>query len=98
MAPQIVESAAQQPAVAQVLDQSQQAYAQPYQQPQVVQTPPPASAPSYTVVEPTPEERQKVQLYLDNGYKDVAMVVDASGQRLLRSRAPLDTEPTYKVL
>ena len=97
MAPQIMATAAQQPAVAQPQDPSQQTYTQPYQQPQVAQAPQPvAAAQSYTVVEPTPEEQQKIQLYLDNGYKDVAMVVDGSGQRLLRSCAPLDTEPTYK--
>ncbi len=97
MAPQIVASAAQAPAVAQPQDSSQQTYAQPYQQPQVAQVPQPvAAAQSYTVVEPTTEEQQKLQLYLDNGYKDVAMVIDASGQRLLRSRAPLDDDPTYK--
>ncbi len=98
MAPQIVATAAQQPAVAQPQDPSQ-SYAQPYQQPQVAQVPQSApAAQSYTVVEPTSEEQQKIQLYLDNGYKDVTMVIDGSGQRLLRSRAPLDTDPTYKAL
>ena len=94
MAPQIVATAQQQPAVSQPQDTAQ-VTAQPYQQPQVAQTPQPAQ---YTPVEPTPEEQKTVQLYLENGYKDVAMVVDSNGQRLLRSRAPLDTDPTYKSL
>lgn len=94
MAPQIVATAQQQPAVSQPQDAAQ-VTAQPYQQPQVAQTPQPAQ---YTPVEPTPEEQKTVQLYLDNGYKDVAMVVDSTGQRLLRSRAPLDTDPTYKAI
>ena len=92
MAPQIVATAQQQPAVSQPQDAAQ-VTAQPYQQPQVAQTPQPAQ---YTPVEPTPEEQKTVQLYLDNGYKDVAMVVDSTGQRLLRSRAPLDTDLAYK--
>ena len=94
MAPQIVATAQQQPAVSQPQDAAQ-VTAQPYQQPQVTQTPQPAQ---YTPVEPTPEEQKTVQLYLENGYKDVAMVVDSNGQRLLRSRAPLDTDPTYKAI
>jgi hypothetical protein len=94
MAPQIVATAQQQPAVSQPQD-APQVTAQPYQQPQVAQTPQLAQ---YTSVEPTPEEQKTVQLYLENGYKDVAMVVDSNGQRLLRSRAPLDTDPTYKAL
>lgn len=99
MAPQIMATASQQPAFAQPQDPSQQSYAQPYQQPQVAQAPAPQPlADAYTVVEATAEEQQKIQLYLDNGYKDVAMVVNGAGQRLLRSRAPLDSEPTYKSL
>ncbi len=98
MAPQIMATAQQQPAMAQPQDPSQQTYSQPYQQPQVAQAPQPAPAAAYTVVEPTPEEQKTVQLYLDNGYKDVAMVVSATGQRFLRSRAPLDADPTYKAL
>ena len=94
MAPQIVATAQQQPAVSQPQD-APQVTAQPYQQPQVTQSPQPAQ---YTPVEPTPEEQKTVQLYLENGYKDVAMVVDSNGQRLLRSRATLDTDPTYKAL
>ncbi|QQS19267.1 hypothetical protein IPL85_03185 [Candidatus Saccharibacteria bacterium] len=99
MAPQIVATAQQQPAVGQPQDASQQAYTQPYQQPQVAQaSQPSATTQSYTVVEPTADEQKTIQLYLENNYQDVAMVVDSNGQRLLRSRAPLDSNPTYKSL
>jgi hypothetical protein len=86
MAPQIMATSAQQPAMPQ--PQSDAVVAQPQ----------PVQAVTYTVVEATQEEQNTVQLYLDNGYKDVAMVVAPNGQRLLRSRAPLDAEPTYKAL
>jgi hypothetical protein len=96
MAPQLV-ATAQQTAVMQPQGPTQ-VNAQPYQQPQVAQVPASPQAQSYTPVEPTEQEQKTMQLHLDNGYKDVAMVVDATGQRLLRARAPLDTEPTYKLL
>jgi hypothetical protein len=92
MAPQIMATAQQQPAIAQPQDVPQ-VTTQPYQQPQAV-----TSAPVYNVVEASPEEQKTIQLYVDNGYKDVAMVVDTAGQRLLRSRAPLDSDLTYKPL
>ncbi len=99
MAPQIMASAPPQGAVATQPDGAQQVATQPYQPAQVTQAQQQAAVQqNYTIVEPTPEEQKTVQTYLDSGYKDVAMVVDASGQRLLRSRAPLDTDPTYKSL
>jgi hypothetical protein len=92
MAPQIMATAQQQPAIAQPQDVPQ-VTTQPYQQPQAM-----TSAPVYNVVEASPEEQKTIQLYVENGYKDVAMVVDTAGQRLLRSRAPLDSDLTYKPL
>lgn len=95
MAPQIMSTAAQQPPAVSQPQDAAQVTSQPYQQPQITQTP---QAFSYTPVEASPGEQKTIQLYLDNGYKDVSMVVDGNGQRFLRSRAPLDAEPTYKSL
>ena len=98
MAPQILATAQQQPSFSQAPSDSQ-TVTQQHQAPQVAHSPALSSAPQpYTVVAATPDEQQTVQLYIDNSYKDVAVVVNTSGQRFLRSRAPLDTDPTYKPL
>ena len=83
MAPQIMSTAAQQPPAVSQPQDAAQVTSQPYQQPQITQTP---QAFSYTPVEASPGEQKTIQLYLDNGYKDVSMVIDGNGQRFLRLR------------
>ncbi|PID31179.1 hypothetical protein CSA80_03975 [Candidatus Saccharibacteria bacterium] len=104
MAPQLLASAPSQASTAQS-PAAAQTVAQPYQQPQVAQVPQQQPQPtaaqdsaSYTVVEPTEQEQKEIKLHVDHGYKDVAVVVDAAGKRLLRARGPLDAEPSYKPL
>lgn len=86
MAPQIMAGSTQQSTVQQSQDAQQFTDSQDTQTVQV----------TYSLVDATPEEQKTVQLYIDNGYRDVAVVVSSTGQRLLRSRAPLDDAPSYK--